>query len=79
MPILNPLEPWPGELVLGAAERHDVQLLTRVVDYGGMFHGDVAPGTHSPRGDHRSFRPAGWVEAGGRGLLGCAPSPSATA
>lgn len=64
MVILNPFEPWPGELVLEAAARHDVKLLTRVVDYGGMFHGDVAPGhAFGPR-DHRTFRPEGWVEAG---------------
>ena len=37
MVILNPMEPWPGELVLPAAERHDVKLITRVVDYGGLF------------------------------------------
>ena len=41
MVILNPLEPWPGELVLDAARRHDVRLITRVVDYGGLFHDDV--------------------------------------
>jgi aryl-alcohol dehydrogenase-like predicted oxidoreductase len=64
MVILNPLEPWPGELVLPAAERHDVKLITRVVDYGGLFHDDVLPGHDFPRFDHRSFRPAGWVEAG---------------
>src|SRR3954451_22473594 len=64
MVILNPLEPWPGELVLPAAERHGVKLITRVVDYGGLFHGDVLPGHEFPRFDHRSFRPAGWVEAG---------------
>jgi aryl-alcohol dehydrogenase-like predicted oxidoreductase len=64
MIILNPLEPWPGELVLPAAERHDVNLITRVVDYGGLFHDDVLPGHEFPRFDHRSFRPAGWVEAG---------------
>ena len=64
MVILNPLEPWPGELVLPAAERHDVKLITRVVDYGGLFHDDVLPGHEFPRFDHRSFRPAGWVEAG---------------
>src|SRR3954471_15744444 len=34
MVILNPLEPWPGELVLDAARRCDVRLITRVVDYG---------------------------------------------
>jgi aryl-alcohol dehydrogenase-like predicted oxidoreductase len=64
MVILNPLEPWPGELVLPAAERHDVRVITRVVDYGGLFHDDVLPGHAFPRADHRAFRPAGWVEAG---------------
>jgi hypothetical protein len=64
MVIQNPLEPWPGELVLPAAERHDVRLITRVVDYGGLFHDDVLPGHEFPKFDHRSFRPAGWVDAG---------------
>ena len=64
MVILNPLEPWPGELVLPAAERHGVKLITRVVDYGGLFHDDVLEGHDFPRYDHRGFRPAGWVEAG---------------
>src|SRR5207237_803343 len=62
MIILNPLEPWPGELVLDAAERHDVKLITRVVDYGGLFHGDLKPGGSMGERDHRAFRPAGWVE-----------------
>jgi aryl-alcohol dehydrogenase-like predicted oxidoreductase len=64
MVILNPLEPWPGELVLPAAERHGVKVITRVVDYGGLFHDDVAPGHEFARGDHRGFRPEGWIEAG---------------
>ena len=64
MVILGPLEPWPGELVLDAARHHDVSLITRVVDYGGLFHGDVLPGHAFPKHDHRGFRPAGWVEAG---------------
>src|SRR4051795_7500894 len=64
MVILNPLEPWPGELVLPAAERHGVKVITRVVDYGGLFHDDVLEGHECPRYDHRGFRPAGWVEAG---------------
>jgi aryl-alcohol dehydrogenase-like predicted oxidoreductase len=64
MVILNPLEPWPGELVLPAAERHGVKVITRVVDYGGLFHDDVLPGHEFPEHDHRGFRPAGWVEAG---------------
>jgi aryl-alcohol dehydrogenase-like predicted oxidoreductase len=64
MVILNPLEPWPGELVLDAARRHDVRLITRVVDYGGLFHDDVRAGHPFPAWDHRKFRPAGWIEAG---------------
>ncbi|MBM3876571.1 MAG: aldo/keto reductase [Verrucomicrobia bacterium] len=64
MIILNPLEPWPGNLSLRAAEKHDIRLLTRVVDYGGLFHDDVRPGHKFGAQDHRAFRPAGWVEAG---------------
>jgi aryl-alcohol dehydrogenase-like predicted oxidoreductase len=64
MVILNPLEPWPGELALGAARAHDVQLITRVVDYGGLFHDDVLPGHSFAEYDHRKFRPQGWVEQG---------------
>jgi aryl-alcohol dehydrogenase-like predicted oxidoreductase len=64
MIILNPLEPWPGELCLDAARAHDVELITRVVDYGGMFWDDVLPRHELRQGDHRSFRPPGWVEEG---------------
>ncbi|HEX4363302.1 MAG TPA: aldo/keto reductase [Solirubrobacteraceae bacterium] len=64
MVILNPLEPWPAELCLAAAREHDVDVMTRVVDYGGLFWDDVRPGhTFAPR-DHRTFRPDGWVDAG---------------
>jgi aryl-alcohol dehydrogenase-like predicted oxidoreductase len=64
MIILGPLEPWPGELVLGAAAAHDVGVITRVVDYGGLFHDDVLPGHEFAAHDHRKFRPDGWVQAG---------------
>ena len=64
MIILNPLEPWPGELCLDAAARHDVKVLTRVVDYGGLFWGDLRPGMELAKHDHRTFRPEGWIEAG---------------
>ena len=64
MIILNPLEPWPGELCLDAARGHGVRLIARVVDYGGLFWDDVRPGHPFPPRDHRTFRPAGWVEAG---------------
>src|SRR6187397_1309560 len=64
MVILNPLEPWPGELVLPAARRYGVDLITRVVDYGGLFWDDVRPGHAFAQHDHRAFRPDGWVQAG---------------
>ena len=64
MIILNPLEPWPGQFVLPAAKKHKVDLLTRVVDYGGLFHGDMKPGHEFRPGDHRAYRPEGWVENG---------------
>ncbi len=64
MIILNPLEPWPGELCLAAAAAVEVQAITRVVDYGGLFFDDVLPGQVLLPQDHRSFRPAGWIEAG---------------
>jgi aryl-alcohol dehydrogenase-like predicted oxidoreductase len=64
MVILNPLEPWPGELCLDAAAANDISVITRVVDYGGLFHDDLTPGDELGRHDHRSFRPVGWIEAG---------------
>jgi aryl-alcohol dehydrogenase-like predicted oxidoreductase len=64
MIILNPFEPWPGELSLDAAERNDVRVITRVVDYGGLFWDDVTPEIELPAGDHRSFRPDGWIAEG---------------
>ncbi len=64
MIILNPLEPWPGSLCLPAAQQNNVKIITRVVDYGGLFHDDVKPGHKFGYGDHRTFRPAGWIEAG---------------
>lgn len=64
MIILNPLEPWPGRLCLPSARQHNVKVITRVVDHGGLFHDDVQPGHQFRQQDHRVFRPAGWVEAG---------------
>ena len=62
MIILNPLEPWPGELCLDAAAAAGVKVITRVVDYGGLFFDDVLPGQELAPHDHRGFRPAGWIE-----------------
>ncbi|MHB1570099.1 MAG: aldo/keto reductase [Solirubrobacteraceae bacterium] len=64
MVILNPLEPWPGELCLDAAAAAGVQVITRVVDYGGLFWDDLVPGAALAPGDHRGFRPPGWIESG---------------
>jgi aryl-alcohol dehydrogenase-like predicted oxidoreductase len=64
MVILNPLEPWPGELCLDAAAARDINVITRVVDYGGLFYDDLTAETGLGRHDHRAFRPAGWIDAG---------------
>jgi aryl-alcohol dehydrogenase-like predicted oxidoreductase len=64
MVILNPLEPWPGEMVLDAAVAQNVSVITRVVDYGGLFWGDLEPDTPMHEHDHRRFRPEGWIERG---------------
>ena len=50
--------------MLDAAALHDVGLITRVVDYGGLFFDDLHPGQALAAQDHRGFRPAGWIEAG---------------
>ncbi|MEM9480362.1 MAG: aldo/keto reductase [Verrucomicrobiota bacterium] len=64
MIILNPAEPWPGLLPLPAAEKFGVDILTRVADFGGLFHDDVKPGHFFRDGDHRTYRPEGWIEEG---------------
>jgi aryl-alcohol dehydrogenase-like predicted oxidoreductase len=68
MIILNPFEPWPGELCLPAARQAGIRVITRVVDYGGLFWDDVTPEAELPRGDHRLFRPEGWIAEGRRKL-----------
>jgi aryl-alcohol dehydrogenase-like predicted oxidoreductase len=73
MVILNPFEPWPGELCLEAAARNDVRVISRVVDYGGLFWDDLPPGAELAEGDHRAFRPAGWIEAGSEKLVRIRP------
>ena len=80
MVILNPLEPWPGELVLPRRARHDVRAdharrrLRRAVP-----RTTCCPGHEFAPRDHRGFRPAGWVEARPRAARArCARSPSAT-
>jgi aryl-alcohol dehydrogenase-like predicted oxidoreductase len=64
MIIFGPLEPWPGELALAAARAQGVRLITRVVDYGGLFHDELKDEGSFADGDHRRFRPDGWVRAG---------------
>ncbi len=62
MLILNPFEPWPGELALDACAAHDVGVIARVVDYGGVFFDDVRPGHEFAPRDHRLHRPGPWIE-----------------
>jgi hypothetical protein len=78
MVILNPLEPWPGELVLPAAERHGVKLITRVVDYGGLFHDDVRPGTSSRASTTARSGPTAGSTPGSESSIACGRSPTAT-
>jgi aryl-alcohol dehydrogenase-like predicted oxidoreductase len=73
MIILNPLEPWPGELCLAAAAVQDVRVITRVVDYGGLLFDDLVPGQEFPAQDHRRFRPEGWVEQGSERMQAMRP------
>ena len=44
-----------------------------MVDYGGLFWGDLEPGMELAGGDHRAFRPQGWIEAGLERLERLAP------
>ena len=64
MLILNPFEPWPGTYALDAAAEKNVKVLTRVVDYGGLFWDILRPGAELGPTDHRGYRPDGWIEAG---------------
>ena len=59
MIILNPLEPWPGELVLGAARASDVSLIARVVDSGACFTTTYCRATRSPSTTIAGFAPTG--------------------
>lgn len=73
MIILNPFEPWPGKMALPALHAKGVKVLARVVDYGGIFHGDLPDEDALMPGDHRAYRPAGWVAEGRRRLAQIAP------
>ncbi|MFM2220331.1 MAG: hypothetical protein RLZZ553_79 [Verrucomicrobiota bacterium] len=64
MVILNPLEPWPVGLALNAYQQNGVKVLTRVVDYGGVFTDEFREDHEFKPGDHRTYRPAGWVKHG---------------
>jgi aryl-alcohol dehydrogenase-like predicted oxidoreductase len=73
MIILGPLEPWPGDLALDAAAAAEVSVITRVVDYGGLMFDDLLPGQPMHPGDHRGFRPEGWIEDGRRRMEAMRP------
>ncbi len=80
MLILNPLEPWPGELALPAAADQGVRVITRVVDYGGLFWGDLRGRARVRQAATTAASgPQGWTERGPRAdRPACARSPSAT-
>ena len=73
MVILNPFEPWPMGMALAAHEKYNVKVLARVLDYGGVFHGDLPDEDKLVEGDHRKYRPAGWVAEGKRRLTEIQP------
>ena len=79
MLILNPFEPWPARLALPACERAGVQVLARVVDYGGVFWDDVLDEGQFAEHDHRRYRAAGWVGRARGKLERIRPIGSATA
>ncbi len=64
MLILNPLEPWPGELALPAAAEQGVRVITRVVDYGGLFWGDMSAGHEFARARPPRLPPRGLGRGG---------------
>ncbi len=64
MIILNPLESWPMHHILDAADRFGINIMTRVLDHGGVFYDELLPDHEFKPGDHRSYRPDGWVERG---------------
>ena len=78
MIILSPMEPWPGELMLDAAATHDMKLITRVVDYGGLFHDDVRAGSRVRPGRSPQVSPCRLGGGGVRSSSACAPMPSVT-
>ena len=41
MAILNPLEPWPITHLLEEAEKHNIKIISRVADFGGMLFGTL--------------------------------------
>ena len=79
MVILNPLEPWPGELPLEAVALHDVGVITRVVDYGGLLWGDLTPRLHWASTTIADSGPTAGLRPDTRSSSGCARSPMAPA
>lgn len=64
MVILNPLEPWPMSSVLDCADQFGINVMTRVLDHGGIFYDELKPDHEFRPGDHRAYRPDGWVKRG---------------
>ncbi len=65
MLILNPLEPWPGRLALPGLRAPRRAACSRASSTtAGCSTTTCRTRACSTEGDHRRYRPAGWVEAG---------------
>ena len=62
--IFNPFEPWPTQNLLSSAKIHNISLMTRVVECGGIFHDDLDVYHRFSTSDHRMHRPKGWMDEG---------------
>ena len=59
--VYNILEQNPGNILIEAAEKHNVGILVRVPDASGILTGKVNADTKISEKDHRSVRTGDWV------------------
>ncbi len=59
--VYNILEQNPGNILIEAAEKHNVGILVRVPDASGILTGKVKADTKINEKDHRSVRTGDWV------------------
>ena len=76
MVILNPSSPGRVSSCLGAAAESGVRVITRVVDYGGLFWGDIRPGMELARRPPRLPARRAGSRPASRSSSGCCRSPN---